>query len=63
MPGTRTEEAAAPDWQDLADRIDTLADDLIAAAATTNEDDEEMIVLWARGLKHYAIQLRQTQED
>ncbi len=48
-----------PDWKELADRIDVLADDLAAAASSTGEDDEEMINLWARGLKHYAIQLRQ----
>jgi hypothetical protein len=49
-----------PDWKELADRIDALADDLAAAAATAGEDDAELINLWARGLKHYAIQLRQT---
>jgi hypothetical protein len=49
-----------PDWNDLADRIDTLADDLAKAAGSAGEDDAEMINLWARGLKHYAIQLRQT---
>lgn len=49
-----------PDWAALADRIDALADDLAKAAPSAGEDDAEMINLWARGLKHYAIQLRQT---
>ncbi|MEQ8698672.1 MAG: hypothetical protein RLT05_19210 [Bauldia litoralis] len=52
-----------PDWLQLADRIDALAEDLIAAAPSAGDDDGEMINLWARGLKHYAIQLRQTLAD
>ena len=52
-----------PDWKQLADRIDALAEDLIAAAPSAGDDDGEMINLWARGLKHYAIQLRQTLAD
>lgn len=52
-----------PDWGELADRIDALADDLAAAAAAAGEDEEEMINLWSRGLKHYAIQLRQSFVD
>jgi hypothetical protein len=56
-------DSDTPDWNELADRIDTLADDLAEAAATAGEDDEEMINLWARGLKHYAIQLRQILAD
>lgn len=52
-----------PDWKELADRIDALADDLVAAAPSASDDDGELINLWARGLKHYAIQLRQTVAD
>lgn len=58
-------ETPPPDWADLADRLDALADDLIAAAEAgeASEDDAEMVTLWARGMKHYAIQLRQGSED
>lgn len=52
-------DTPAADWAALADRLDALADDLIAAAETANEDDGEVIILWARGMKHQAIQLRQ----
>jgi hypothetical protein len=50
----------APDWAALADRLDALAADLEAAApAAPGELDDEIVTLWARTLRHHAIQLRQ----
>ena len=51
---------SAPDWNEMALRLDGLADDLMAAAPAFGGDlDEAAMELWSITLQHYAIQLRQ----
>jgi len=59
-----TVERPDPDWNGMADRLDGLAEDLMAAAPDFGEElDQAAMELWSITLRHYAIQLRQKGGD
>ena len=47
------------DWNALAERLDSLARDMMAQSnSAPDEFDEHMIILWSRSLMHCAIEMR-----
>ena len=61
--------ADSPDWAGLADRLESLANDLMTAVGdrpsapgehdNERELDTQVLQLWSLSLSHYAIQIRQ----
>ena len=48
-----------PDWNGLADRLDTLSDDLLKVAPDAPDEIESQLVeLQGYGLRHLALRLR-----
>lgn len=54
-----TGAAPAPDWDALADRIEALADELMATApAAPDETEGQLLELQAISIRHVAYRLR-----
>jgi len=46
-------------WPDIADRLEALAEDMMALAETAPDvPDRDLVRLWSRSLLHTAIEIR-----
>jgi len=58
------ESDATPDWNALADRLETIADELMAAApAAPDETERQLMELHAISVRHIARRLRLVPEE
>ncbi len=53
------EKGKEKDWNELAQRLDAMAADIMDHANMTNDQfDEHIVQLWSRSLMHCAIEMR-----
>ncbi len=53
-------DTASPDWQALAERLDTLSEEIMTASGALPDDlDNQLVQLQAVTLRHYAHHLRE----
>jgi hypothetical protein len=61
---TAAEDAVKPDWNALADKLEALAEELMAAApAAPDETERQLLELHAISVRHIARRLRLFPEE